>query len=478
MRITRRKLLQAGALASGVAAAGCSPGLKKFAFGPPDKLAPPPEFSDPDAVLLNRIGFGPAPGELERLKGIGRENYVDEQLEAGLEEPLELTIRLNRLDVLRLTESDLHDLPEERILEQLQQAAILRAVQSPNQLRERMADFWTNHFNIYARKGHAAWRKPGDELSVIRANALGSFPVLLKASAHSPAMLAYLDNQVNRKGVPNENYARELMELHTLGVHGGYTQKDVKEVARCFTGWSIENRFLRPRGKFRFIEENHDNGSKQVLGQTIASGGGQQDGERVLEILSKHPSTAKFIGSKLARYFLGNDAGLWPLKLAESFQSTGGDIKAMLRPMLLSDEMRNAKPVFKRPFDFVVSSVRAFGGSTDGGKAVQEHLEKMGQPLFQWPMPDGYPDKTAAWTGSMLARWNYALALATGGISGAYLELDRLPNGTDKEKIRAAARVALPHSKITPSMEKALARCNSPIEAAALCLCAGEFQWR
>lgn len=478
MRISRRKLLQAGALASGVAAAGCSPGLKRLAFGPPEKLAPPPEFSDPDAVLLNRIGFGPAPGELQKLKRVGRKKYVEEQLEASLEDPLELTIRLNRLDVLRLTESDLHDLPEERILEQLQQAAILRAVHSPNQLLERMADFWTNHFNVYARKGLAAWRKPGDELAVIRGNALGSFPVLLKASAHSPAMLAYLDNQANQKGVPNENYARELMELHTLGVHGGYTQRDVKEVARCFTGWSIENRFLRPRGKFRFVEENHDNDAKQVLGQTIASGGGQQDGEKVLEILSRHPSTAKFIGAKLARYFLGNEAGPWPLKLAESFQASGGDIKAMLRPMLLSDEMRNAKPVFKRPFDYLVSSVRAFGGTIDGGKAVQEHLEKMGQPLFQWPMPDGYPDKTAAWTGSMLARWNFALALATGGISGAALELDRLPGRSGTEKVGAAASLALTHSRITPSMEKALGACQSSSEAAALCLCSAEFQWR
>jgi uncharacterized protein (DUF1800 family) len=166
------------------------------------------------------------------------------------------------------------------------------------------------------------------------------------------------------------------------------------------------------------------------------------------------------------------------MKLAESFQSTGGDIKAMLRPMLLSEEMRGARPIYKRPFDFLVSSVRAFGGSMDGGKAVQEHLEKMGQPLFQWPMPDGYPDKTAAWTGSMLSRWNYALALATSEIPGAYLDLDRLPSRTNGERVQSVAKLALPHSKITPSMEKALARCNGPAEAAALCLCSAEFQWR
>lgn len=478
MKISRRKLLQAGTLVAGAGIAGCTPGLKKFAFGPPEKLAPPPEFSDPDAVLLNRIGFGPAPGELERLKKLGRERYVDEQLEASQEEPLELMIRLNRLDVLRLTESDLHDLPEERILEQLQQAAILRAVHSPNQLRERMADFWTNHFNIYARKGYAAWRKPGDELAVIRANALGKFPDLLKASAHSPAMLAYLDNQVNRKGVANENYARELMELHTLGVHGGYTQHDVKEVARCFTGWSIENRFLHPRGKFRFIEENHDDGEKSVLGKKIVAGGGQNDGEQVLEMLATHPATAKFISEKLARYFLGNETGPWPKRMSEIYLETGGDLKRMLRPLLLSEEMRDAKPVFKRPLDFIVSSLRAYGGWTDGGKALQEHLEKMGQPLFQWPMPDGYPDKTAAWTGSMLARWNYALALASGGVNGASLDLERLPGGTDRERIATAARIALPHTKISNGLKKALGACDGPTQAVALSLSSAEFQWR
>ncbi len=471
-------MLQAGAL--GVAASagsGCSGPLRKAVFGPEAKLEPPAEFGDPDAVLLNRIGFGPAPGELARLKKLGREAYVDQQLAIALDEPLELTVRLNRLDVLRLTESDLHDLPEERILQQLQQAQILRAVHSPNQLRERMADFWANHFNIYARKGLAAWRVPGDNLKVVRDHALGKFPEILRASAHSPAMLAYLDNQVNRKGVANENYARELMELHSMGVDGGYTLKDVQEVARCFTGWSIERRFLRPRGKFRFIEENHDTGAKHFLGQTLAEGGGQSDGERVLEILSAHPSTARFIGGKLARYFLGDDAGPWPARLAETYRATGGDLKAMLRPMLLSEEMKRAKPVFKRPFDFIVSSIRSLGGRTDGGQALQEHLERMGQPLHQWPMPDGYPDQTAAWTGSMLARWNFAHALVEGRINGTEVDLDRLAGAGTRERLDAAAHVVLAASKERGDLAVALSRA-SVSQGVALCLCAPAFQWR
>ena len=478
MKVSRRKLIQASALgAAAVGVAGCSPSMQKFAFGPPPELGPPPEFDDPDAVLLNRIGFGAGPGELERLKKIGREAYVDEQLAAAQDEPLELKLRLNRLDVLRLTESDLQDIPEERVLEQLQQAAILRAVQSPNQLRERMADFWTNHFNIYARKGLAAWRKPGDELNVVRQNALGKFPDLVRASAHSPAMLAYLDNQLNRKGIPNENYARELMELHTLGVHGGYTQQDVKEVARCFTGWAIERRFLRPRGKFRFIEELHDEGSKLVLGNTIPAGGGQEDGERVLEILAGHPATAAFIGGKLARYFLGDEPGPWPQRLAETHRRTGGDLKAMLRPMLLSEEMRRPRPIFKRPFDFSVTAIRTYGGFTDGGRALQEHLEKMGQPLFQWPMPDGYPDKTSSWTGSMLARWNFALALSSGEIRGTEIDFDRIPNSGEGRR-EAAAKLALAHAQRSEGSAVALRQAGSDREAVALCLASPEFQWR
>jgi len=477
VKLTRRELIQAGAAGAALGAAGCSPGLKKLAFGPEAKLAPPPKFEDADAALLNRIGFGPAPGELERLKELGREAYIDRQLAADQEEPLELKFRLSRLDVLRLTESDLHDLPEERIIQQLQQAAILRAVHSPNQLLERMSDFWTNHFNIYARKGYAAWRKPGDELEVIRKNALGSFPTLLKASAHSPAMLAYLDNQVNVKGVANENYARELMELHSLGVDGGYTQQDVREVARCFTGWTIERRFLRPRGKFRFDPDLHDDGEKTVLGVRIPAGGGVEDGEQVLDILAKHPSTAKFIGEKLARYFFGPNDNDWPEKLAKSYVETGGDLKAMLRPMLLSETMRKPWPIFKRPFDYVVSSVRAFGGSTDGGRAIQSHLEAMGQPLHQWPMPDGYPDRTAAWTGSLLARWNYALALTDGGVDGTSLDLSRLPGDGPLAKRQSAARLALAHTGFD-AIEEALAQCENDQEAVALCLASPGFQWR
>jgi uncharacterized protein (DUF1800 family) len=264
----------------------------------------------------------------------------------------------------------------------------------------------------------------------VRRHALGKFPDLLRASAHSPAMLAYLDNQENRRGVPNENYARELMELHTLGVHGGYTQKDVLEVARCFTGWTIENRFLRRRGNFRFDEALHDNGSKKVLGVTIFAGGGQSDATKVLDILATHPATARFIAGKLCRYFLGEENAEWTKKLAAIYNKTGGDIKAMLRPLLLSDTLQEAPPILKRPFDFTVSALRALNADTDGGAPLQEHLTRMGQPLYQWPMPDGYPDRTAAWTGSLLARWNFALSLTGGAIDSTSIDVPTLLQAT------------------------------------------------
>jgi hypothetical protein len=225
---------------------------------------------------------------------MGREAFVDEQLHpTDASEPQILTLRLRGM-VGEARDSgawDLQDLPERDVLRQLSQAALLRAVYSHWQLRERLVDLWTNHFNIYARKNRGAYYTPTDQANVIRAHALGTFPDLLRASARSPAMLGYLDNEANRKGVPNENYARELLELHTLGVNGGYTQRDVREVARCLTGWTIEDRFLRRRGTFRFAAERHDNGEKIVLGHRIPAGGGEGDGERVLDIVCAHPST-------------------------------------------------------------------------------------------------------------------------------------------------------------------------------------------
>jgi uncharacterized protein (DUF1800 family) len=411
------------------------------------------------------MAFGPTVFDIDRLSKLGRTAFVDDQLQAGQPDPLHLEARTRHLEVNQFQPADLEDWPEEHIIFQLQQDALLRAIYSPNQLLERMVDLWTNHFNIYARKGYAMYRLGKDQRDVIRTHALGKFSNLLKASAHSPAMLAYLDNTVNRKGVANENYARELMELHSLGVHGGYSQRDVQEVARCFTGWGIEKRFLRPRGQFRFDPDLHDDGEKLVLGVKIPAGGGARDGDRVLEILAAHASCSQFISGKICRYFLGTTDTPWHDKLTTIYQATGGDIRAMLRPLLLSDSIVSGPALVKRPYDFVVSALRSVNADTDAGKGLQTHLEKMGQPLHQWPMPDGYPDKTAAWTGSLLARWNFALALSSNSIPGTRVRAEELehllPTGGEPAN---AARLA----KLATSRE----------ESAALSLMSPEFQWR
>lgn len=437
-QFSRRDCLKAGLLASaGAALEGC--GFVARKIEEPRFLSPADATAD-EQRLLDRVGFGPDPTSLGTLRKLGVGDFVARQLGAAFPEPPGLLLQLQTLDVLQLETSDLMDLPAPAVLGQLQQAALLYAVYSPNQLRERMVDFWTNHFNIFGRKGNVVFSKGPEEVRIIRKHALGSFPEMLNAIARSPAMLEYLDNQKNQKGVPNENYARELMELHTLGLHGGYTQKDVQEVARCFTGWTIENRFLHARGSFRFDGERHDDGEKHVLGHRIAPGGGEEDGKQVLAILAKHPSTAHFLAGKLTRYFVGEPAEpALQAAVASAYLQSGGDVAATITPLLV--HVADATPILKRPFDFAVSAIRHSGGDTDGGAPIRSHLEKMGEALYEWPMPDGYPEKTSAWTSSLLPRWNFAFALAQGKIPGS-----TVPGGDN--------------------------------EALALHLCSPEFQWR
>lgn len=491
MKLSRREALKLG-LASTAAAtlAGCSrmPQVAKQQL--PDEIEFPKERANETLRLANRVAFGPTPGELDRIAKLGKQAYIEEQLKADRAEPLALAYSLRRLDVTQIDAAELRDLPQEEVIRQLQQAAILRAVYNPNQLLERMVDFWTNHFNIYARKEYTAYRVYTDQIQVIRKHALGKFRDLIEASTKSPAMLVYLDNQVNTRRGPNENYARELMELHTLGVHGGYTQEDVKEVARCYTGCQIHKGFLSPRGKFTFNPDEHDDGAKKVLGRTIPAGIGEKDVERVLDILVAHPSCAKFISQKLCRYFLGDAGSAMEDRVAEEFKRTDGDIKAMVSLILNSEALLSSPPIMKRPFDFVVSSLRTFATDTDGGSGIQGHLDKIGQPLYQWPMPDGYPDRTEAWTSSLLARWNFSLALTAGAIPGTKANLEDLV-----ERMQTSANegfVKLTHGQVDPlgasgrlldeldRRGRARVETGQSIlhETAALCIAAPGFQWR
>ncbi len=482
MKFSRRDCLRIGALGGAASAlSGCARLANHFAEHHTNPALPTGHV-DETTRLVNRLTFGPRPGDVADAKSMGREAYVDALLKPDDNEDLRLQFLLNKLDIFQMESYEARDLPEREINRQLHTSAILRATYGQHQLRERMVDLWTNHFNIYGLKGLSAFRKAAEETTVIRKHALGTFPDMLKASAHSTAMLVYLDNQGNVAGRPNENYAREIMELHTMGVKSGYTQKDVQEVARCFTGWTVEDRFLHHRWAFRFDEDLHDNGVKHVLGHTIPAGGGEQDAETVLDILAAHPATAHFIAKKVCTYFLGSDADKWIDRTAQTYLASWGDIPSMLKPIMMSKEIVNSPPILKRPFDFMVSALRALDADTDGGPALQEHLEKMGEPLYQWPMPDGYPSRTSAWTGTMLPRWNFAYTLAAGQLSGTTVNWDDLLPSKDAERMfeltharRASAEDQVLLGRIAAELDAAE---DGHVGAGFLCLASPSFQWR
>ena len=341
--------------------------------------------------------------------------------------------------------------PPRRPVEELQQAKVLRAVYSERQTGEVLVDFWMNHFNVFAGKGQDKFLLTAYERDVIRPHAWGRFEDLLKATAQSPAMLFYLDNWLStapganlqdlrrrrpnapgakRKAGLNENYAREVMELHTLGVEGGYTQADVTEVARCLTGWTI--RGLRQNDpRFVFLEAAHDRGDKTVLGHRIKANG-IKEGEDVLHLLATHPATARFISYKLARRFVADEppAALVD-RAAATFRKTDGDIREVVRTIVTSPEFgapefRQAK--VKTPFEFVVSAVRATGAEVGDASALAQRVAQMGMPLYQQQPPTGYKDTAEAWvsTGGLLARLNFALDLSAGRVRGVTVDADRL----------------------------------------------------
>lgn len=394
----------------------------------------------------------------------------------------------------------------QRITAELQASRILRAVYSERQLQEVLVDFWTNHFNVFAGKGADRWLLTSYDRDTIRPNTMGKFHDLLLATAQSPAMLFYLDNfqsaspnarvrpngpnrrraqgdsilgslmagqrqgrmmdrypemrpaqeGANMPQAPaqpprqprgiNENYARELVELHTLGVDGGYTQKDVQEVARCFTGWTI----FAPRGggaaamalmgagarenagKFYFNARMHDEGEKIVLGQKIPAGGGMKDGLQVLDILARHPSTAKFIATKLTRYFVqDNPPSALVDRVAAQFTKSDGDIRETLKAIFFSPEF-NSPEVYrakvKRPFELAISAIRTLGAETNGGPQLHQWIARMGEPLYLYQTPNGYSDTAESWvnTGGLLERLNFGLTLASNRIPGTHVDLKRL----------------------------------------------------
>src|SRR5947209_15824442 len=516
--------------------------------------------------VLNRLGFGARPGDVERVKAMGIDKYIDLQLHPEKIDDAVADAKVKNLDALQLSTGELYAKypqpgqilrqmqrsgnappelaaaidarkngqaaapnaggapkadtngemtkpngaakaddpqnneayrnairdyyiknglkPPQVLTAQLQASRIMRAVYSERQLQEVMVDFWTNHFNVFAGKGADRWLLPSYDRDTIRPHTLGKFYDLLLADAQSPAMLFYLDNfqsvspnaqlpqqrpgarrgplaslrmsnnpqdqrpqqQQQRRGI-NENYARELMELHTLGVDGGYTQKDVQEVARCFTGWTIiaprgagaaaqavlngpAGEMLRTRaGTFVFRPGVHDNGEKIVLGHKIPAGGGVKDGLMVLDILAHHPSTAKFIATKLVRNFVSDEPPPALVdRVAQTYMKTDGDIREMLRTIFSSPEFNSSiayRAKVKQPFELAVSAVRTLGADTNGGPQFHQWIARMGQPLYGFQTPNGYSDVAENWvnTGALLERMNFALALVSNRIPGTRVNL-------------------------------------------------------
>ncbi len=420
MSLSRRDFLRLGGVTAVAASAtACSAVGRQVAQGQlPETLTPPrSSSSNPLWRLLNRAGYGPRPGSYEEAQEMGFAAYLEQQLHPDAIEDTAADLFLRNLSLYQMDIDQLLGQEERDAALELTWATAVRAIYSRRQLYEAMVAFWTDHFNIYLRKNEVMpFLKLVDDRDVIRPHALGRFSDLLTASAHSPAMLVYLDNVRNVAGDPNENYARELLELHTLGVNGGYTQQDVQELARALTGWTVGRRG-RSQGKFQFVASQHDHEAKSILGRTLPAGQGAKDVEEVLAMLAAHPATAEFIATKLVRRFVADDS---PPELvaqvAQTFLQTDGDIKSMLRVIFLSAEFAAAPPKLKRPFTFMVSALRAVGADVGLSRELGNWLRRLGQPLFQWPPPDGYPDTANAWAANLLPRWNFAQALVNQGI--------------------------------------------------------------
>jgi len=378
--------------------------------------------------------------------------------------------------------------PQQELYRQFINQKILRAAFTRNQLREVLTDFWFNHFNVSLTKNRCAPFIPAFERDVIRPNVTGKFGPLLLSTAKSPAMLIYLDNfsssgspdfgeinnvetemQVRRilkkqqanknKGGLNENYAREVMELHTLGVDGGYTQNDVTQAARVLTGWTVV-----PDGNYRFVPSRHDHGEKIVLAKKFSAGGGYEEGVALLDMLAHHPSTAKFISKKLAARFVSD---LPPQELvdrmARTFSSTDGDIKQVMITMAASAEFWTREALrekTKSPFELAVSAVRSLDARITQPYQLFTWINKMGQKMYYYQAPTGFPDRGQYWinTGSLLSRMNFGLALATARIPGIQIDLKKLNNNHEPESAEAAlqiySRLMLPERSLNETIKR------------------------
>ncbi|MEO8576553.1 MAG: DUF1800 domain-containing protein [Gemmatimonadales bacterium] len=484
---------------------------------------------------LNRLTFGARPGDVQKARSTGLDKWIDQQLHPEKIDDSSLEKFVARYNIINRPQNELlaefTEVRRERqtlkraagegmthedsiayrktgatrrqVVGQLQSARVARAVASNRQLEEVMTDFWLNHFNVFAQKGPPQpYYLAEYERDVIRPNSLGKFRDLLGAVAKSPAMLFYLDNarsmvdstrprladigrnrgraraqvrpQLNqlRNGGLNENYGRELLELHTLGVDGGYTQQDVINVARALTGWTIE----RPvaGGGFIFRPQMHDAGEKVVLGHKLRAGRGIEEGEEVLDIVARHPSTARYIATKLVRRFVSDDP---PQALVDQaaavFTKTDGDIREVVRTIITSNEFyseRAYRSKVKSPFEVVVSAMRAMNAEPDSTPRTAQVIAYLGEPIFGHQAPNGYPETGDAWmnTGAILNRINFGMAAAANRIPGARIAaipgVDSLRSAPRSKQVDAVASILLGGS-ISPDTRMVLLSGENPLLA-------------
>ncbi len=388
----------------------------------------------------------------------------------------------------------LYSAPQQVVAQDLAEAKLYRAVYGNRQLQEVLADFWFNHFNVYLDKGADRYLVTAYERDVIREHVLGKFRDLLQATAEDPAMLFYLDNwqsvaantdrqgAMRKKGTRglNENYARELLELHTMGVDGGYTQKDIIEVARCFTGWTIKAPFQG--AGFQFNERVHDKGEKVVLGVTVPAGGGREDGLKVLDILAHQPATARFISKKLAiRFVADNPPKALVDAMAVTFQKTDGDIRAVMETMLRSKEFWSQgayRAKMKSPLEMVASALRATGANMDSAILVAQKIGELGEPLYRKQEPTGYSNSGEEWvnSASLLGRMNFALALTSNQLRGVKVDAGKFEG--DPTHVAQALLLTPPTAQTKEAIDRGLAEKKEPSVLAGLVLGSPEFQRR
>ena len=374
----------------------------------------PPAANPSDTVrLVRRVTQGVTSEEVTRAGTLGYQRYLDYQLDyTRIDDRAVEAFVASNYRTLALPTAEIYRIPT--LTRTLQEATLYRAAFSKRQLYERMVEFWSDHFNIDIEK--AGVNKIEDDRDVIRKHALGNFGDLLRASSRSIAMLGYLDQFDSRAGSPNQNYARELMELHTVGVDGGYTQRDVAGLSRVLTGWTFERAW---GGHFIFDPAIHDWDAKRVMGLAIpadtstSGGAGIAEGERAVDLLLAHPSTGRFLATKLIKWLLTPTPTETQIAtVARVYTATKGDIKSMVRATLNEDWLREAPLKFKRPAHFVASALRVLAPTVNGMSTANECLAETGQELFKWETPDGYPDALDYWAGNLLPRWKVANRLA------------------------------------------------------------------